>query len=257
MAPLSPGATALVYCERITSGRRSTIADEEPELGLAALASEPRAALSAPAEPSTSYLRRTALTELGALADAFDNEDDENDDRPHRNGSTAHAQLRVWDCLDTATLLVDGDIDWLREDSEDAGPDPADLVAVIVLARAGRAAFNGEVYDRCCAVNPLHGPATARHRVRLSAPADRPRGRLLHVCAHCRATALAQPATVHALLMTLPGPADGPDRVPYDETAGPLYAVRNGIPQLIDEVREITGAEFPSGRAAEGPVQAL
>ncbi|GAB2876746.1 hypothetical protein GCM10027074_51020 [Streptomyces deserti] len=176
--------------------------------------------LTAPTEPSTAYLRRTARTELRALA---------------RNAEAARDNPHASDCLDAALLLAGGDPDGIR----DRGLDPATLVAVIVLARAGRAALAGEPNDLCCGVNPLHGPAVGRHHVRV-APKSQSR-RLLPVCDPCRNTAIATPRSIPDNIMKLPDPEAGNTRVPYTTLGGPLKAVPNGIPRLINKVRETAG----------------
>ncbi|WP_406443197.1 hypothetical protein OHB14_30020 [Streptomyces sp. NBC_01613] len=204
---------------------------------------------TAPTDPSLPYLRRTAHTELSALAEDFRGSAGSGDSgESGESGESTHEQppsgpsgllphVRAWDCFDAAMLLVDGDIDAL--DSPGTGPET--LVAVVVLSRAGRAALRGEVNDLCCGVNPLHGPAVSRHHVRVSAEGRR--RRLLPVCESCRNTAIVEPATVHTLLMTLPAPAGADGRVPYIETDGPLTAVPHGIPRLIDKVRETAGVQ--------------
>jgi hypothetical protein len=139
-------------------------------------------------------------------------------------------------------LLLDGDPDRARR----PGADPATLVAVVVLARAGRAALTGDSYDLCCGVNPLHGPAVSRRRVRVSAQAAQSnRRRLLPVCESCRDTAIAQHGGIPGRLLRLPGSGsasgDG-GRPPYfDATDGPLSALPGGIARLIDKVRETAG----------------
>ncbi|MEV5435237.1 hypothetical protein AB0K80_04280 [Streptomyces sp. NPDC052682] len=173
--------------------------------------------LTAPTEPSTAYLRRTARTELRALA---------------KNASAAHADPRASDCLDAALLLAGGAPDGVRA----RGLDPATLVAVIVLARAGRAALAGDPDDLYCGVNPLHGPAVARHHVRV-APKSQSR-RLLPVCAPCRTAAIATPRSVPDTILKLPDPAAGNTRVPYTTLDGPLRAVPSGISRLIEKVRD-------------------
>ncbi|PPS67653.1 hypothetical protein BV882_36520 [Streptomyces sp. 46] len=180
-----------------------------------------RLPFTSPTEPSASYLRRTAYTELGALREEFTG--------PEERG-------RAWDHLDAAMLLVDGDPGRARQ----AGTDPATLVAVIVLARAGRAALTGEAADLCCGVNPLHGPAAHRHHVRVSAEGNA--RRLLPVCEPCRDTAVAEPGGIPARLLKLPDPSLGTTRLPYYEaTDGPLTAVPRGIARLVDKVRETAG----------------
>ncbi|MGA5363213.1 hypothetical protein [Streptomyces purpurascens] len=180
---------------------------------------------TAPTEPSAAYLRRTAYTELTTLTSQFTDPDD---------------RTRAWDHLDAAMLLVDGDPDRARA----AGTDPATLVAVIVLARAGRAALADDAddlrHDLCCGINPLHGPAVSRHHVRVSAQGNS--RRLLPVCEPCRDTAVAEPGGIPGRLLKLPDPSLGNSRVPYyDATDGPLTAVPHGIARLIDKVRETAG----------------
>jgi hypothetical protein len=191
--------------------------------------------LEAPTDPSPAYLRHTARTELGALAREFNDSNGQPDPTgPISTAPDPEAGIRAWDCFDAAMLLVEGDVG-----IDDDTVEPASLVAVIVLARAGRAALTGDTNNLCCGLNPLHGPAVSRHHVRISGPDEPIRRRLLPVCELCRATAIVEPRTVHAIRMTLPGQGQGRDeRVPYDETEGPLPAVRDGIPQLINHVRE-------------------
>ncbi|MGX1560272.1 hypothetical protein [Streptomyces sp. NPDC055506] len=196
-----------------TTGRLLRRRDPEPE-------ATHLLPFTAPTEPSASYLRRTAYTELTTLIGEFTNPDD---------------RTRAWDHLDAAMLLVDGDPDRARA----TGTDPATLVAVIVLARAGRAALAGDETDLCCGVNPLHGPGVRLSHVRVSAEGTS--RRMLPVCALCRDTAIADPLGTPARLMRLPAPA-GSGRVPYyDATDGPLTALPHGIARLIDKVRETAG----------------
>ncbi|MEU9628646.1 hypothetical protein AB0D89_17785 [Streptomyces luteogriseus] len=177
---------------------------------------------TAPTQPSTSYLRRTAYAELTALGAQFTGPND----RGGRSG----------DLLDAALLLVDGDPGRTRR----PGVDPATLVAVIVLARTGRAARTGRPSNLCCGVNPLHGPAEHRHHVRVTA--DGNRRRLLPVCAPCHDTAVAEPGGIPGRLLKLPDPALGNTRLPYyDITDSPLTAVPDGIGRLVDRVRGAAG----------------
>ncbi|CAL9537144.1 hypothetical protein [Streptomyces sp. enrichment culture] len=180
----------------------------------------PHLPLTAPTEPSASYLRRTAYAEISALTREFT----ERDEQP-----------RAWDRLDAALLLLDGDPGRARR----PGTDPATLVTVIVLARAGRAALTGDDSELCCGVNPLHGRGVRLSHVRVSAE-DTSR-RLLPVCELCRDTAIADPLGIPPRLLRLPAPSGG-GRVPYyDATDGPLTAVPRGIARLVDKVRETTG----------------
>jgi hypothetical protein len=175
-----------------------------------------RMPFTAPTAPSTSYLRRTAYNELSALSAEFDPED--------------HARDR--ERLDAALLLVGGDPGRARR----PGMDPTTLVAVIVLARAGRAALTGRPSKLCCGVNPLHGPAEHRHHVRVTAEGNR--RRLLPVCAPCHDTAVAEPGGIPDRLLKLPDPVLGNTRLPYyDITDSPLTAVPDGIGRLVDRVR--------------------
>ncbi|GAB2982060.1 hypothetical protein GCM10023080_055320 [Streptomyces pseudoechinosporeus] len=190
--------------------------------------------LEAPTDPSTAYLRRTARTELGTLAREFTDGNGQPD--PTVTAPDPEAGTRAWDCFDAAMLLVDGDAG-----IDDDAVEPASLVAVIVLARAGRAALTGDTNNLCCGLNPLHGPAVSRHHVRISGPAEPVRRRMLPVCEVCRDTAVVEPGTVHTIRMTLPGQGRGQgrdERIPYEEAEGPLPAVRDGIPQLVNHVRE-------------------
>ncbi|MET8684246.1 hypothetical protein ABZV77_08520 [Streptomyces sp. NPDC004732] len=197
-------------------------------------------AFEAPTEPSASYLRNTAHDELAALIREFD-----------PDAALPSAQrTRVWDCIDTATLLADR----AGAGQDAAGPDgrvdddvpPADLAAAVTLARMGRATLaTGETNKPSCALNPLHGPATAWRDAQY-APEDG-RRRTIPVCAACRALVTEDPGRAHTLRLTLPGPGrgrdGGGDRVLYEDAAGPLPAARKGVPQLIRKVREYAGVQ--------------
>lgn len=185
---------------------------------------------TAPPDPSHDYLRRTARDELDLLAREFDAAEAQDG-----GALRSSVRTRVWDCLDTATLLADRDPDGYVDDDTT----PADLAAAIVLARAGRGALVGA--DKpCCALNPLHGPATGWRDAQY-APEER-RLRTIPVCAECRVLVEAQPRLAYTLRLTLPGARRG-ERLPYEEAAGPLPAARDGIPQLIRQVREYAGVQ--------------
>ncbi|GAA3087608.1 hypothetical protein GCM10010449_08930 [Streptomyces rectiviolaceus] len=184
----------------------------------------------APPDPSLGYLRRTARDELDALAREFDQQDQQD-----QAALASAVRTRVWDCLDTATLLADRDPDGHIDDDAT----PADLAAAVVLARAGRGALVG-ADKTCCALNPLHGPATGWRDAQY-APDDQ-RLRTIPVCAQCRVLVSVQPRLAYTLRLTLPGPRRG-ERVPYEEVPGPLPAARDGIPQLIRQVREYAGVQ--------------
>ncbi|MFI1681226.1 hypothetical protein [Streptomyces sp. NPDC020607] len=187
----------------------------------------------APTDPSSAYLRRTAREELDALAREFD------PDAALPSG----LRTRVWDCLDTATLLADrnaGGPDGRVDDDVPA----ADLAAAVALARMGRAALANRDTDKpCCALNPLHGPATGWRDAQY-APEDT-RRRTIPVCDACRAFVTERPDLAHTRRLTLPSPSGGrgADRVPYEDAAGPLPAARRGVPQLIRQVREYAGVQ--------------
>ncbi|MEV8318993.1 hypothetical protein AB0Q95_33045 [Streptomyces sp. NPDC059900] len=180
---------------------------------------------TAPPDPSAGFLRRTARDELDSLAREFD------PDAALRSA----VRTRVYDCLDTATLLADRDPDGHVDDDAT----PADLAAAIVLARVGRSALKGN--DKpCCALNPLHGPSTGWRDAQYS-PDDQ-RLRTIPVCAQCRVLVEVQPRLAYTLRLTLPG-AGRSERVPYEDAPGPLPAIANGVPQLIRQVREYAGVQ--------------
>ncbi|MEV2253134.1 hypothetical protein AB0I94_21565 [Streptomyces sp. NPDC050147] len=181
---------------------------------------------TAPPDPSFSYLRSAARDEIDALGREFD------PDAALRSS----IRTRVWDCLDTATLLADRDPDGHVDDDTT----PADLAAAIILARVGRSALAG-VDKPCCALNPLHGPATGWRDAQY-APDDQ-RLRTIPVCAECRVLVGAQPRLAYTLRLTLPGAARRSDRVPYEDAPGPLPAIVDGVPQLIRQVREYAGVQ--------------
>lgn len=191
-----------------------------------------RMPFTAPTKPSTSYLRRTAYAELTAATAEFTGQEDRD---------------RARERLAAGLLLVGGDSG--PADGRPGGgrgralrsvTDPATLVAVIVLARASRAALTGRVSKLCCGVNPLHGPAEHRHHVRVTA--DGNRRRLLPVCAPCHDTAVAEPGGIPDRLLKLPDPALGHARVPYYDIAdSPLTAVPDGIGRLVDRVSRTAG----------------
>ncbi|WP_328537313.1 hypothetical protein [Streptomyces sp. NBC_00344] len=185
----------------------------------------------APADPSGTYLRRTARSEITLLGSEFASIPESVPDM---------VRTRAWDCLDAATLLVDREPDGRIGD--DAGP--PELAAAIVLARAGRAALaTGAVVDACCSLNPLHGPTGRKHEVRYEVR-GRSRRRSIPVCERCgtASASAGQPGTPGTLRLTLPGAVRG-ERTAYEEATGPLPAARNGITHLLDAVREYAGVQ--------------
>ncbi|MEV5979849.1 hypothetical protein [Streptomyces sp. NPDC052114] len=196
-------------------------------------ADEVRIAFHAPTEPTAAYLRRTAHEELGALGSEFD---------PDAALPSA-LRTRVWDCLDTATLLADRAAGGPDGRVDDDVP-PADLAAAVTLARMGRAALaSGDTSKPCCALNPLHGPATGWRDAQY-APEDT-RRRTLPLCDPCRTFVAESPGLAHTRRLTLPpaGGGRGAARVLYEDAAGPLPAARKGVPRLIRQVREYAGVQ--------------
>ncbi|WP_405913056.1 hypothetical protein OG760_20990 [Streptomyces sp. NBC_00963] len=181
----------------------------------------------APSDPSASYLRRTARAEIASLGEEFDRQP---------QSLPGAVRIRVWDCLDAATLLMDHGPDG-RFDEDTTAPE---LAAAIVLARSGRAAFaSGTVIDTCCVFNPMHGAATRTHEVR-STERGRLKRRRIPVCAPCGLAAMKGQTTTESLQLTLPGAAHEA-RLGYTEVVGPLSSAQRGISQLLDSVREYAG----------------
>ncbi|CAL9494468.1 hypothetical protein [Streptomyces sp. enrichment culture] len=194
--------------------------------------------LLSPTEPSEEYLRRTAHTELQAAAQAFATaaEPDDGQRIGTAEGGLASRIAPARNRFDAAMLLVGGDVGSLRSPST-ASADPATLLAVIVLARAARSALDGDPNNRCCGVNPLHGPSAGRRHVRVSAEGHR--RRMLSLCPLCLDSAVATPRELRERMLTLPGPEG--TRVPYEEPEGSLLSVlSDGISRLVARVRETT-----------------
>lgn len=162
-----------------------------------------------PAAPTLPYLRDTARTELRAMKTEF--------------AADTTADARARNRHEATLLLTNG------ADDVDDSLSPATLVAVIVLARATRAALAHHNATLCCGVNPLHGPATATRHVRVST--DNHRRKMLPVCDHCLNT---HPNELPAQLLKLPGA-----EVPYYED-DLLSAVPQGFSKLGRKVREST-----------------
>lgn len=158
-----------------------------------------------PAMPTESYLRDTARAELHAMAREF--------------GTGETADTRARNRYDATMLLApDGErVDDLS---------PATLTAIIVLARATRAALTGNDSTQCCGVNPLHGPAKTKRHVRTSSVETR--RRMLPVCEIC----LDDPHKIPARLLKLP-----PNGLPYYEDEL-LSAAPDGFTKLVRRVRE-------------------
>ncbi len=190
----------------------------------------------APARPSTHYLARAARREVDALSAEF-------------AAATPEPATRdlVWNCLDTAILLVGAP----QAGRADADVPAADLAAATVLAEAGRAALAGHGYAHCCAVNPLHGaavaPAAGTPGSGRAARSGRSPGSPRRAvdgeprCAGCRTAAAHGPDALDSRRLFLPGPRGG--GTPYEKAAGPLPAVRGGVDRLIAGTREYTHVE--------------
>ncbi|WCN02571.1 hypothetical protein [Streptomyces sp. M92] len=184
--------------------------------------------LAAPSKPSEAYLCRTACTELSAAGQAVAETD-----------AGREALALAWERFDAAMFLVDGDIEGMSSLGA-PGTDPATLLAVIVLARGARNALDGDTNDRCCAINPLHGPSAGRRHVRVLAQGNR--RRRLSLCPLCLDAANTTPYELRERRLTLPGPSG--TRVPYDEPTGsPLSVLGDGINRLADRVRETSPAQ--------------
>lgn len=163
---------------------------------------------NSPTAPTLPYLRDTAEAELRAMKTEF------ADATPDARARNRH---------EATLLLTDG----TGEVDDDLSP--ATLVAVIVLARATRAALAHHSATLCCGVNPLHGPATATRHVRVST--ENSRRKMLPLCDHCVNT---HPNELPARLLKLPG-AEGPY---YEDDL--LSAVPNGFSKLGRKIREST-----------------
>ncbi|MEV5830897.1 hypothetical protein AB0L25_35555 [Spirillospora sp. NPDC052242] len=154
----------------------------------------------APARPGTRRLRRLAERELTALRTALA-------DGP---GPGGERERRATEAFDAAQILFD-----------DAGSDSGrahDLVVVIVLSREGTAALDGDGRPSPpCFVNPLHGPASGRRRVRAADGNGR-----RHVCAQC---ADAPQDRLASLTLRIPRPGG---KVPHHDLRGPWVAAEYG-----------------------------
>ncbi|MDT0380565.1 hypothetical protein RM572_17570 [Streptomyces sp. DSM 42041] len=186
----------------------------------------PGSGAPAPDRPTPGWLRRTLHAELGDLGTVFDAEGP---------ALPADVRKRVWSCLDAARLLVDEDGDHRL----DRDADPLELACALTLVRAGAHAARARSVrhaDVPCPLNPLHGPATARHRVRLPGAAQATR---TPVCAHCR-DELASGRPAVDLMLRLP-PPDGGSAVRYDELDGPVQLFDTDTEDLVDDIREYLG----------------
>ncbi|MFI9819832.1 hypothetical protein ACIHFC_05040 [Streptomyces sp. NPDC052013] len=186
---------------------------------------------AAPKAPSAAYLRRAARAELRATAAAFERTAGSDDDAGATPSSHAGSRNAL-DRYEAAKSLAGDDT---SADLRDPSLDPARLLAIVVLARAARVALEGDSDSRCCAVNPLHGRATARHHVRMTASGYS--GRLLPLCQPCGIAATLTPGDLHKRFLTLPGTAQRA-RVRYDEASnGLLASLYSGYEGLVAMVR--------------------
>ncbi|MET7292373.1 hypothetical protein ABZS79_09545 [Streptomyces griseoloalbus] len=207
------GALAALLVWAVVAAAWTTVTRVRRRLGWALIPASPD---TTPTSPSEAYLRRTARAELRAARSAFEA-------APPSPPRTAQDRYE-------AALLLAG-----TAGLGDPRTPPVHLLAVTVLARAARAAVEGDNSARCCAVNPLHGTAVTRRHVRVTA--DPGRRRFLPLCAHCRDTATAAPGDLHKQFLTLPRPSGTPVR--YDEPAdGLLSPLSDGYAGLVTKVRE-------------------
>lgn len=158
-----------------------------------------------PAMPTTAYLRDTARAELQSMARDF--------------GTGEKADTRARNRYDATRLLA-------QQGENVDGLPPSTLTAVIILARATRAALAGDDSTLCCGVNPLHGPAKTSRHVRTSSVESR--RRMLPVCEVC----LDDPHEIPARLLKLP-----PNGRPYYEDEL-LSEAPKGFTKLARKVRE-------------------
>ncbi|MGW9380607.1 hypothetical protein ACWHAO_21725 [Streptomyces albidoflavus] len=153
----------------------------------------------------------------------------------------------AWSGLDAAVLAVD------HQDEAGGGHrDPAALTAALVLVRCVRAGLGTcgarpgtrppvRMAAACCALNPLHGPASLRERLRV--PGGGP-GTELPVCTLCSDYLRLPFVNPSPGLLLLPGPRR--TRVPYLTAAGPLPAVHDGLNALVREITETPVRTEPS-----------
>ncbi|MCK2142907.1 hypothetical protein ACFT43_26530 [Streptomyces albidoflavus] len=162
----------------------------------------------------------------------------------------------AWSGLDAAILAVG------HQDEAGGGHrDPAALTAALVLVRCVRAGLGTcgarpgtrppvRMAAACCALNPLHGPASLRERLRV--PGGGP-GTELPVCSLCSDYLRLPFVSPSPGLLLLPGPRR--TRVPYLEAAGPLPPVDGGLNALIREIKETPVRTEPSRvRDRRGPL---
>lgn len=187
---------------------------------------------SAPAEPSRRWLtgalrqeQRLALAEFEAAG-----------------LPAGPAREWAWSGLDAAVLAVGH-----QDEAGGAHRDPAALTAALVLVRCVRAGLGTSgarpgtrppvrMAAACCALNPLHGPASLRERLRV--PGGGP-GTELPVCTLCSDYLRFPFVTPSPGLLLLPGPRR--TRVPYLAAGGPLPAVHQGLDALVRAIKEYAG----------------
>lgn len=195
---------------------------------------------TAPTEPSRRWLTGALRHELRLALTEFE-----------AAGLPAGAAREwAWSGLDAAVLAV-------GHQDEDVGGghrDPAALTAALVLVRCVRAGLGTcgarpgtrppvRMAAACCALNPLHGPASLRERLRV--PGGGP-GTELPVCTLCSDYLRLPFVNPSPGLLLLPGPRR--TRVPYLAAAGPLPAVHGGLDALVRATKE-TPVPAASSRA--------
>lgn len=224
------GATAAVAA-LLAGGRRIRRARHGAAVPRGTTAASPQA----PPRPGRGWLRNTAAGELAALNADFEQAAEE---------LPAGVRTRAWECLDAATLLLDREGDSRIDDVDDAT-----LAAAVVLLRAGAAAVHGvgagedrSPGDRLCALNPLHGPATAEGR--FVWPSTR-RARTHPLCRGCLdAVGKGGKDAAEKLLLRLSAGRSVSPYLPYGQLPGPLGGARSGgitTAHLIRDVREQLG----------------
>ncbi|WP_019633729.1 hypothetical protein [Actinomadura atramentaria] len=180
----------------------------------------------APARPSVRWLRRTARQDLDALRSALADAAGDGD----RAGLP-----RASEDFDAAQILLD-DIDQGTGAAPEKSAERAmDLVGVIVLAREGRAALEHDTASPAppCWVNPLHGPSSARRRVRVPGDTTGDGRTRRALCAGCAGAAVPSLA---GRVLHVPAPA-GPRR--HFDVAGPwrdaAFGARTPLAPLVLE----------------------
>ncbi|MFE1149723.1 hypothetical protein ACFW42_21740 [Streptomyces albidoflavus] len=235
---VGPGAALLLFLlVRIGAALLHVVLGRGVPLVLRYARDDAQPVFTAPTEPSRRWLTgalrhelRLALAEFEAAAQP-----------------AGLARERAWSGLDAAVLAVG------HQDEAGGGHrDPAALTTALVLVRCVRAGLGTcgarpgtrppvRMAAACCALNPLHGPASLRKRLRV--PGGGP-GTELPVCTLCSDYLRLPFVNPSPGLLLLPGPRR--TRVPYLTAAGPLPAVHDGLNALVHEITETPVRTEPS-----------